>query len=95
MKKLVSHNLNSELQKMQGWVYSNDSIVKDFVFANFKEALSIMIVIGYEAESMNHHPVWTNVYNKLNIRLSTHDVQGVTEKDILLARKIDSIVKRL
>jgi 4a-hydroxytetrahydrobiopterin dehydratase len=93
MKKLDNHIINNELQNLQGWKYSNEFLEKDFVFANFKDALSNMIRIGFEAESMNHHPIWTNVYNKLNIRLNTHDIGGVTEKDILLAKKIETIIK--
>jgi len=93
MNKFEDNTIISRLQMMQGWKYIKGFIVKDFVFSNFKEALSIMLRIGFEAESMNHHPEWTNIYNKLNIRLRTHDADGITEKDFELANKIDAIIK--
>ena len=65
---------------------------REIKFKDFSEALAFM-VNGSEAEKMNHHPLWTNVYNKLEIWLSTHDAGDiVTEKDIQLAEKINSLL---
>jgi 4a-hydroxytetrahydrobiopterin dehydratase len=83
--------VQSGLNKLNGWKYNNDAIEKDFIFKNFKEALAMMVRIGFEAEAMNHHPEWFNVYNKLNIRLRTHDANGITVKDFNLAEKIDKL----
>ena len=69
-----------------------DGIIKTFVFENFKVALATMNRIGEVAEEMNHHPEWFNVYNKLDIRLSTHDKGGITQLDIDLAKAIEEIV---
>jgi len=94
MKKFDLDKIQVELLGLSGWNYTQDAIEKHFVFKNFKEALAIMIRIGFEAEAMNHHPEWFNVYNKLNIRLRTHDADGITEKDFKLAKKIDELVAR-
>ena len=69
-----------------------DGIIKSFVFENFKDALASMIKIGEVAEEMNHHPEWFNLYNKIDIRLSTHDKGGITQLDINLAKAIEEIV---
>jgi len=64
-----------------------------FEFENFKDAFSAMSRIAFEAEALNHHPDWSNVYNVVNVSLSTHDADGVTEKDFQLAKAIDGIVE--
>ena len=89
MKLLTQQQINEALTELEGWSYKDNGIEKNFVFKDFKETLSIMMGIGMIAEKMNHHPEWFNVYNKLDIRLSTHDAGGVTEKDIDLAKKIE------
>jgi len=81
-----------ELEKLNGWEFKEDVIEKDFIFKNFKEAMTSMMRIGFEAEALNHHPIWTNVYNKLNIRLRTFIADGITERDFALARKIDELI---
>lgn len=93
--KLATNQTESELKKLNGWKINKDALEKDVVFKNFKEALSMMVRIGFEAEAMNHHPEWLNVYNKLNIRLRTHDADGITEKDFALAAKIDKLTAGL
>lgn len=76
-----------------GWVLKNKSLYKTFVCKDFSEALGYVVRIGIEAEKMNHHPEWSNVYNKINITLTTHDEGGVTEKDIRLAEIINKIIE--
>ncbi len=91
MKKCSEDEIHIELKKLSGWNYNNKSIEKNFTFKDFKETLTTMVRIGFEAEALNHHPEWTNVYNKLNVRLSTHDAGGITQKDFALAKKIDQV----
>lgn len=91
-EKFDDTQIQAELQSLNDWKYNNNAIEKNFVFKNFKEALAMMVRIGFEAEKMDHHPDWTNVYNKLYIRLNTHDAGGITEKDFALAKKIDGII---
>ena len=68
---------------------------KQFVFIDFTEAIAVINKIATVSQEMNHHPEWSNVYNKLVIRLSTHDFQGVTTKDIRLAHAIEKIIKEI
>ncbi|HEY1047251.1 MAG TPA: 4a-hydroxytetrahydrobiopterin dehydratase [Bacteroidia bacterium] len=79
-------------EALNNWTIANASIYRKIKFSDFKEALKAMNSIGEEAEKMNHHPDWRNVYNTLEITLSTHDEGGVTTKDIELAKKIDEIL---
>ena len=92
MKRLTEIEIQKALLSLEGWEFEKDGIIKKFVFANFKDALATMNRIGEVAEEMNHHPEWFNVYNKLNIRLSTHDKGGITQLDIDLAKAIEEIV---
>ena len=92
MKRLTETEIQKALLSLEEWEYEKDGIIKKFVFANFKDALATMNRIGEVAEEMNHHPEWFNVYNKLNIRLSTHDQGGITQLDIDLAKAIEEIV---
>ena len=89
---MLPHEIEDQLRDVKGWSYADEGINKEFRFKDFKEAMAVMVRVGEEAEAMNHHPEWFNVYNKLNIRLSTHDAGGVTEKDLELAKRIENIV---
>lgn len=82
----------AKLVFLEGWTFKNNGIEKVFEFRDFVDAFSFMTKIAMEAEKMNHHPDWSNVYNKVTIRLSTHDVGGLTDKDFQLA---DHIEKRV
>jgi 4a-hydroxytetrahydrobiopterin dehydratase len=73
------------------WQNKNNYLEKEFTFSDFREAMAAMLRISYIAEEMNHHPEWFNVYNKLHIKLTTHDAGGITEKDHELASKIDAL----
>jgi 4a-hydroxytetrahydrobiopterin dehydratase len=92
MKKLTEQEINDRLSTLEGWTYCDNSIQTSFEFENFKEAFTLMTRIAFEAEAQDHHPDWTNVYNQLEISLSTHDADGVTEKDFKLAKAIEGIV---
>ncbi len=93
MTLLTTETLEEALAHVPGWIYTDNVIEKKFVFKNFPEAMATVNKIALVAEEMNHHPEWTNVYNKLTIRLSTHDSNGVTTKDIRLAHAIESLLK--
>ena len=94
MKKYEEAEISAKITHLSGWQINQDGIEKDFQFSDFKEAFAAMSHIAMEAEVMNHHPEWFNVYNRLKVRLSTHDAGGVTDKDIQLAEKIESIVAK-
>ncbi len=74
------------------WQEENNALTKSFQFKDFSEAFSFMTRVAFLAEKMNHHPNWSNVYNQVNIRLSTHDAGNtITDKDRQLAAAIDRI----
>ncbi|XP_060710149.1 pterin-4-alpha-carbinolamine dehydratase [Hemiscyllium ocellatum] len=74
-----------------GWsdVEGRDAIYKEFVFKNFNQAFGFMTKVALQAEKMDHHPEWFNVYNKVHITLSTHDCGGLSERDIKMATFIE------
>lgn len=75
------------------WVEENNCLKKDFKFKDFTQAFGFMTKVALIAEKMDHHPIWTNVYNRVTIELSTHDAGNVvTEKDRKLAVAIDQLV---
>ncbi len=77
----------------EGWLQKNNSLYRKLQFKNFSETFAFMVRVAIEAERMNHHPLWTNVYNNLEIWLNTHDAGDVvTEKDVELAEKINSLL---
>ena len=75
-------------------IENNTKVKKIFKFKTFKEAFSWMTEIALSAEKLDHHPDWTNIYNKVTVILSTHDEGNITKKDILLARFMDEIFDR-
>ncbi|MCX2740607.1 4a-hydroxytetrahydrobiopterin dehydratase [Pontibacter anaerobius] len=78
------------------WKEEENKISRSLTFKDFKQALAFMNAVGEVAEELNHHPWWSNVYNKVEIELTTHDASNtVTEKDHELARRIDRIYDRM
>ncbi len=75
-------------------VTDRDAISKSFTFNNFIDAFSFMSAVALQAEKNNHHPEWFNVYNRVDITLSTHDCQGLSRNDIELASFIDGVVNK-
>ena len=92
MKPYTEKEVKEKLKEFEGWEYDDNAIHTAFEFENFKETFTIMTRIAFEAERLEHHPDWTNVYNKLHITLSTHDAGGVTDKDFEFARVIDQLI---
>ncbi len=81
------------LNTVSAWSYDEEAgaIVRDFKFKNFVEAFAFMTQVALLAEKADHHPDWSNTYNRVSIRLSTHDAGGLTVKDIALAKAIDAL----
>jgi len=89
---LTQDQITAALRELPNWKFEGDALTHTFEFGSFKEAMSFMMRVGFEAEAMDHHPEWTNVYNKVSIRLTTHDAGNkVSEKDVKLAKKIVSL----
>ena len=81
------------LSKLSSWNKTDDerdAITKDFKFSDFKSAFGFMTSSALKAEEIQHHPVWYNVFNKVKITLTTHDVSGLSQKDIILGQFIDN-----
>ena len=87
--KLDVENVLSDLNVWKKTDDGRDAITKDFKFSDFKSAFSFMTKVALKAEELGHHPEWFNVYNKVSITLTTHDVKGMSEKDIKLGKYID------
>lgn len=81
------------LKQVSGWraVDGRDAIAKEFKFKDFNAAFGFMTRVALYADKADHHPEWSNVYNKVEVTLSTHDAGGVTEKDVALAKFMDSL----
>lgn len=76
------------------WIEQDNKLLKSFTFQNFTEAFGFMTKVAIEAEKMNHHPEWSNVYNKVSFKLSTHDAGDVvTDKDRKLAELIENLAE--
>lgn len=76
------------------WKEENNQLRRSFEFKDFVEAFTFMTAVAFAAEKMGHHPTWTNVYNKVDIQLFTHEAKDcVTDKDVKLSKEIDSIYK--
>ncbi len=87
---LNADRIAQELELLPGWVHEDDQLRKSFEFKDFRAAISFIVRLAFHAEEMNHHPNLTNVYNRVDIALTTHDAgDRVTEKDVELARAVE------
>ncbi len=91
--KLSEKEIQQEVRKLGGWKVVGGKVNKTFEFDDFVQAFGFMARVAMEAEKMNHHPEWFNVYNRVRIDLVTHDVGGISNYDIKLAKTIDRIAK--
>jgi len=90
---LNSDQIKLALSGLKHWRLEDDKLLMDIKLKNFSEALSFLVKVGIEAEKLNHHPEIYNIYNKVTLKLTTHDAGNrVTEKDIVLARAIENLV---
>lgn len=91
-KNLTEDEIHSALQSLHDWkVNSQHKLEREFTFKTFAEAFSFMTRVAFEAEHLNHHPDWSNSYNKVKVELMTHDSDGITAKDVALASRIEKI----
>ena len=93
MAKLTDTERDEALAALPGWTHDaeRDAIARSFRFADFGEAFAFMTRVALEAEKADHHPEWSNVWNRVDILLTTHSAGGLTEKDVALAKKIEAI----
>jgi 4a-hydroxytetrahydrobiopterin dehydratase len=95
-EKLSAHDAKKLLGTLPHWRHdpARDAIVREFTFADFSQAFSFMTQVALAAEKRDHHPEWSNVYNRVNIVLTTHDAGGLTARDVDLARCADEAFNR-
>ncbi|WP_114953297.1 4a-hydroxytetrahydrobiopterin dehydratase [Sphingosinicella terrae] len=93
MAKLDETARQAALADLPAWAHEpgRDAIVRSVRFGDFGEAFAFMTRVAFEAEKADHHPEWTNVWNRVDILLTTHSAGGLTDKDVALARRIDDI----
>lgn len=89
--RLSEQALSTALRELTCWSLDHQKLTRHFEFENFVRAFSFMSAVALEAERRDHHPEWSNVYNRVSIQLTTHDAGGITEKDLALARAIDRL----
>jgi 4a-hydroxytetrahydrobiopterin dehydratase len=90
-EKYSPEEIKTALAGISNWKLNKDLIARDFKFKTFVQAFGFMTKVALEAEKLNHHPDWSNVYNTVSIKLNTHDAGGLTELDFKLAAKIDKL----
>ncbi|HEY3145749.1 MAG TPA: 4a-hydroxytetrahydrobiopterin dehydratase [Dongiaceae bacterium] len=94
VEKLTTDERAAALKELTGWqlVDGRDAIQRSFKFKNFNEAWGFMNRVALMAEKADHHPEWFNVYNRVDILLSTHDCNGLSQRDVKLAKQISALV---
>ncbi len=90
-KKLSADEIQAGLDELEGWSLDDEKLYREFRFENFITAFGFMSSAAIEAEKMNHHPEWFNVYSKVRVHLITHDAGGITELDFQLAKKMNAL----
>ncbi|MCH2395010.1 4a-hydroxytetrahydrobiopterin dehydratase [Oceanibaculum sp.] len=93
VQRLTDTEIDAALKELAGWrrVEGRSAIARSFKFADFNQAFGFMARIALMAEKLDHHPEWSNVYNRVEITLTTHDGGGISARDLKLARFIDSL----
>ncbi len=90
--QLSTQDLRAGLKELPAWGIKEDKLHRDLKFKNFVQTWGFMTQVAMLAEQMDHHPEWFNVYNKVSIDLTTHEVGGISSRDIELAKKIDALL---
>lgn len=89
--KLDSSEIEAKLRTLSDWTVEDGKLHRVFKFPDFVEAFGFMASAAIEAEKMDHHPEWSNVYNKVSVDLVTHEAKGITERDFVLAAKMNKL----
>ncbi len=91
IEKLTESALEGALPGLAGWTIDRGKLFREFVFDDFNQAFGFMTRVALVAESMDHHPDWSNVYNKVRVHLTTHEAGGLTQRDLDLAARMDAL----
>ena len=95
MTKLTDAQINDKLKQLPQWSHTNAKLHREYKFPDFARAFQFMSNAVPGIEKMNHHPEWSNVYNRVTVDLSTHDAGGITQKDFDLAKMLEEIAAKL
>jgi len=90
-EKLSDDLIEAKLTELDGWSLADGKLEREFKFRNFVQAFAFMTAAAMEAEKMNHHPEWFNVYNKVRVQLMTHEADGITALDFELAGRMNRL----
>lgn len=93
--KLSPEEVTSALVSLPGWSVVDGKLHREYKFPDFAQAFGFMAAVATAAEKLDHHPDWQNVYNRVTVNLSTHDVGGITELDLKLARTMETTAQKL
>jgi len=93
--RMTDEEISAAVAKLAHWSVQNGKLHREYKFADFPHAVGFMAIAAPGIEKMNHHPEWSNVYNRVVVDLSTHDAGGITQKDFELAALLESIAKKL
>ncbi|MCK6543583.1 4a-hydroxytetrahydrobiopterin dehydratase [bacterium] len=91
-KKIETSEIENRLKALLDWKLRDGKLYREFIFTDFVEAFRFMTAAALIAEKLNHHPDWSNVYNRVHISLYTHDAGGITELDFILADKLNTLL---
>lgn len=94
IEKLSSQAVQDALAGLTGWAFQADrqALYREFLFTDFAQAFGFMVRVAIEAEKADHHPEWFNVYNKVQVWLTTHDADGVSARDVALAARMNAMI---
>lgn len=93
--KKTREQIQTGLKELPGWALKEEKLHREFKFKNFVQAWGFMTQVAMLAEQMDHHPEWSNVYNRVEIYLTTHEAGGISQRDFDLAAKIDQVLARI
>jgi 4a-hydroxytetrahydrobiopterin dehydratase len=91
MARLEQSTIQARLTELPGWELRDGKLHREFKFKNFVEAFGFMTRVALKAEAMNHHPDWSNAWNRVDVELVTHDAGGITERDFTLASAMNAL----
>ncbi len=95
MKKLTESEIYAAVETLPAWSVVNGKLHREYKFPDFAHAVGFMTIAAPNIEKMNHHPEWSNVYNRVAVDLTTHDAGGITQRDVELARLLEGIAQKL
>jgi len=93
--KLTDDAIKHALHNLPGWTIADAKLHREYVFPDFPHAIGFITTAAIGVEQMNHHPEWSNVYNRVRIDLTTHDSGGITQKDVDLAHLLEKLARKL